>query len=265
MSEPSTTIIRSTSRSNSSTGTVCLIALALLAIVPGHAEADDDPLRTVAVADPYLEMHTGPGRGYPIFHVVDRGESVEIIMQRTDWYQVRAENGVEGWVDRAQMELTLQPDGQEVSFEQAKLDDFTNAKWEAGIMAGDFGGANIISLYTGYSLNPHVSIEVWGSQILGNFSNGWMGNVNVVHETWPDWRVSPFFTLGAGVIHTSPKSTIIQGEDRTDQIGHVGAGVRFYATRRFSLRAEYKSYVVFTSRDENEEVEEWKLGFAFFF
>ena len=35
-------------------------------------------------------------------------------------------------------------------------------------------------------------------------------------------------------------------------------------TRRFLLRAEYKSYVVFTSRDENEEVEEWKVGFAFF-
>ncbi len=265
MSELSTTTIRSTSRSNSSAWTVCLVALALLAITPGQAAAADDPLRTVAVADPYLELHTGPGRGYPVFHVVDRGESVEIIMQRTDWYQVRAENGVEGWVDRVQMELTLQPDGEQVSFEQADLDDFTNAKWEVGIMAGDFGGANIISLYTGYSLNPYVSIEVWGSQILGNFSNGWMGSVNVVHETWPDWRVSPFFTLGAGIIRTSPKSTIIQGEDRTDQIGHVGAGVRFYATRRFSLRAEYKSYVVFTSRDENEEVEEWKLGFAFFF
>ena len=46
-------------------------------------------------------MRTGPGRGYPIFHVIDRGESVDIIMQRTDWYQVRAENGKEGWVDRA--------------------------------------------------------------------------------------------------------------------------------------------------------------------
>jgi len=92
-----------------------------------------------------------------------------------------------------------------------------------------------------------------------------MGSVNVVHETWPEWRFSPFFTLGAGVIHTSPKSTIIQGEDRTDQVGHVGAGLRIYASRRFLFRAEYKSYVVFTSRDENEEVEEWKVGFAFFF
>jgi hypothetical protein len=241
------------------------IAVALLAINPGFAEAAEKELRTVAVADPYLEMHTGPGRGYPKFHVVDRGEQVRIVKQRTHWYLVRTDKGIEGWVDQAQMELTLKPDGSQVEFEVADQDDFTNAKWEAGVMAGDFGGANIISMYGGYSLNPYVSVEVWGSQILGNFSNGWMANVNVVHETWPDWRVSPFFTLGAGYIHTSPKSTIIQGEDRDDQIGHVGAGVRFYATRRFLLRAEYKSYVVFTSRDDNEEVEEWKLGFAFFF
>ena len=265
MSEPSTTTIQSPSRSNCFAWLICLVATAVLATLPGHAEAADEELRRVAVADPYLEMHTGPGRGYPIFHVVDRGEQVEIVLQRTDWYLVRTNRGTEGWVDQAQMELTLKPDGSEVEFKQADLDDFTNAKWEAGVLAGDFGGANIVSLYGGYSLNPHVSVEVWGSQILGNFSNGWMGSVNVVHETWPDWRVSPYFTLGAGVIHTEPKSTIIQGEDRTDQIGHVGAGFRIYATRRFLLRAEYKSYVVFTSRDDNEEVEEWKAGFAFFF
>ena len=220
---------------------------------------------SVSVADPYLELHTGPGAGFPIFHVIDRGESVEIIMRRTDWFQVRGPDGKEGWVDRAQMERTLQPGGSEIEFAQADQQDFTDAKWEFGLLTGDFGGANVISLYGGYSLNPNVAIEVWGSQILGNFSNGWMGSVNVVHETWPDWRFSPFFTLGAGIIHTSPKSTIVQGEDRTDEVGHVGVGLRVYATRRFLLRVEYKSYVVFTSRDENEEVEEWKAGFAFFF
>jgi len=219
----------------------------------------------VAVADPYLEMHTGPGRGYPIFHVVDRGESIEIIKQRTDWFLVRDADGDEGWVDQDQMELTMNPDGSEVDFARAGLEDFTNSKWEMGVLAGDFGGANIVSLYGGYSLNPHVSVEVWGSQILGNFSNGWTASVNVVHETWPDWRVSPFFTLGAGMIWTEPKSTIIQGEDRNDQIGHAGAGFRVYVTRRFLFRAEYRTHVVFTSRNDNEEVEEWKVGFAFFF
>jgi len=264
MSELSTTIIPSTSHSNF-VWLACLIFITLQAFAPGQVKAADEELRSVVVADPFLEMHTGPGEGYPIFHVVDRGESVHIEMQRTGWFLVRAEDGKEGWVDQAQMEMTLKPDGSAVEFSRATLEDFTNAKWETGILAGDFGGANIISLYGGYSFNPNVSLEVWGSQILGNFSNGWMGSVNVVHEAWPEWRYSPFFTLGAGVIHTSPKSTIVGGEDRTDEIAHVGVGVRIYTARRFLLRVEYKSYVVFTSRDENEEVEEWKAGFAFFF
>ena len=114
MSEPSTTIIPTTSLSNS--WRVCLVALALLAVTSATAEAADDKLRTVAVADPYLEMHTGPGRGYPIFHVVDRGDSVQIVMQKTYWYQVITEKGVTGWVSYEQMELTLNPDGSEVDF-----------------------------------------------------------------------------------------------------------------------------------------------------
>ena len=268
MSEPSITTIPSTpqlTRSSPSRfgGLVAVVVLQILLAASPIQAADE--YRSVAVADPYLELHTGPGRGYPIFHVVDRGESVEIIMQRTDWFLVRTDDAKEGWVNREQMEKTLQPDGEQVSFARTGIEDFTNARWETGVLAGDFGGANIISIYGGYSLNPFVSVEVWGSQILGNFSNGWMGSVNVVHEAWPDWRISPFFTLGAGVIRAEPKSTIIQAEDRTDEIGHVGAGFRIYTTRRFLLRAEYKSYVVFTSRDENEEVEEWKVGFAFFF
>jgi hypothetical protein len=242
------------------------LAAFVFQLIPyGNVQAAEKALRQVAVADPYLEMHTGPGRGYPVFHVVDRGQSVSIVMQRTDWYLVRNDSGDEGWVDRAQMELTIAADGSFFDAALTTLEDFTNAKWEIGLLAGDFGGSNSVAAYGSYSLNPHVSVEIWGTQILGNSSNGWMGNVNVVHETFPDWWVSPFFTLGGGVIHTSPKTTIVQGEDRTDQIGHVGAGFRIYGTRRFVLRAEYKSYVVFTSRDDNEEIEEWKVGFAYFF
>ncbi len=264
MWERSTTTTRSTHRPTRSFWPVVLLLFLGQAFTPAFAQATGE-YRTVSVADPYLELHTGPGAGYPIFHVIDRGETVEIVVRRTDWFQVRGPDGTEGWVDRAQMERTLQPAGSVIEFAQADQQDFTEATWEMGVLTGDFGGANIISVYGGYSLNPNVAVEVWGSQILGNFSNGWMGSVNVVHETWPDWRISPFFTLGTGMIHTEPKSTIVQGEDRTDQIAHAGAGVRVYATRRFLLRAEFKSYVVFTSRDDNEEVEEWKLGFAFFF
>jgi hypothetical protein len=45
----------------------------------------------------------------------------------------------------------------------------------------------------------------------------------------------------------------------------VGLGLRMYLTKRILVRAEYSSYLTFTSREVNEELDEWKAGFAFFF
>ncbi|MEE8236382.1 MAG: SH3 domain-containing protein, partial [Gammaproteobacteria bacterium] len=95
-----------------------LVLILSQAFTTGLAEAADE-YRTVSVADPYLELRTGPGRGYPRFHVVDRGETVDILLRKTDWFKVRAPNGKEGWVDRDQLELTLQPGGQEIKFARA--------------------------------------------------------------------------------------------------------------------------------------------------
>ena len=53
--------------------------------------------------------------------------------------------------------------------------------------------------------------------------------------------------------------------DRTDQTAYVGGGVRYYLTRRFFVRGEYKAHEIFTKRNANQQVDEWKLGFAFFF
>ena len=41
----------------------------------------------VFVTEPYLELRTGPGRGYPITQVVPRAESVDILKRRTDYFK----------------------------------------------------------------------------------------------------------------------------------------------------------------------------------
>ena len=79
MSEPSTTTIPSTRQPIKSALFGFLGAVVLQIFLAAAAHADDHEYRSVVVADPYLEMHTGPGRGYPIDHVVDRGETVKII------------------------------------------------------------------------------------------------------------------------------------------------------------------------------------------
>jgi hypothetical protein len=241
-----------------------VLSLVQFAIAAQAAGAERQP-REVTIADPYIELHTGPGRGYPIFFVAERGERIALLKRRTEWFQVQVARGQEGWVHFEQLTTTLEPDGEPFDLPALGFDDYTARKWEVGALYGDFGGANVIATYGSRSFTPNLSGELWLSQALGRFSDSTMVTMNIVHLMYPDWRASPYFSLGAGVIKTEPKATLVATSDRTDSVAQVGAGVRVYLTRRFVFRGEYKTHVVFTSRNDNEEVREWKAGFSFFF
>ena len=241
-----------------------VLSLSQLAIAT-EATGAERQSREVTIADPYIELHTGPGRGYPIFFVAERGEAIALLRRRTEWFQVRVARGQEGWVHFEQLTTTMTPHGEPFHVPALGFSDYAARRWEVGALYGDFGGANVIGAYGSRSFTPNLSGEMWVSQALGRFSDSTMATVNIVHLMYPDWRASPYFTLGAGVIKTEPKATLVATTDRTDSMALAGAGVRVYLTRRFVFRAEYKAHVVFTSRDDNEEVSEWKAGFSFFF
>jgi len=237
----------------------------LLALFSAGARADE-PLPKVVVADPFIELHTGPGRGYPIFHVIERGQEVTIVKRRTDWFQVRSDRDVAGWVARGQMLATLEPTGEPLDLKEPTRENYMSRRWQGGVMGGDFGGASLISVFGGYAFSDNLAIELTLNHMPGDLSNAFSATLGLTHVFAPEWRLSPYFTLGTGLIYIEPKTTLVSTEDRTDQIGYVGVGLQFYLTRRFMLRSEYRKNIVFTSRNDNEEIDEWKyLGFACFF
>ena len=241
----------------------CLLALAVLAAVPGGASARET--LQVFVNAPYLELHTGPGRGYPVFNVVGRGDSIDVLKRFTDWYKVRTERGVEGWVAQRDMLSTVLADGSPFTFNLGDRAGFTSHRFEAGVfLYGDYGGASEISAYWSYSLTSSLAVEITAGEFLGSAANGSLADIGLAHVFLPEKRFSPFVTLGTGFVHTEPKATLVQPSDRTDQSAFAGAGFRFYLTRRFFLRGEYRNHIVFTKRNQNEQVDEWKFGFAFF-
>lgn len=253
-------------------GTAGLLSMVLLlSMLPaglpaGSALAGESV--TVEVADPYLELHTGPGAAYPVFHVAERSARLVILKRRTDWFKVRVVAGRfagrEGWAAREAMTRTLVAAGVPLRIAQAGPADFSTRRWELGVLGGDFEGARVIAWYGAHAFSANLSVEVSLSQVLGDFSDSLSGGAGVVMQPFPRWRASPFFTLGTGIIDTNARKTVVEARDSTDQISHVGVGLRFYLGRRFLLRAEYRNYVIFTSRDDNKEIDEWRGGFAFF-
>jgi hypothetical protein len=242
-----------------------LLASALLALLaPWRGAAARDYLQ-LFITQPYLQLHTGPGRGYPVTQVVERGAAVDVLYSHTEWYKVRTERGIEGWANGRDLQLATLADGTPFHIDLGTRDGFTSHRWETGVFAGAYAGATLIAAYQALSLTDNLKVELQLSQFLGNLSNGYLVDLGLTHVFVPEWRFSPFVTLGGGYERTSPKVTLALPANSTNQTAYVGVGARFYLTRRFFLRGDYRSHEVFTSRDSNEVKKEWKLGFAFFY
>lgn len=241
-----------------------LLAL-LLCMVPILGQAAPRELLQLFVTEPFLELHTGPGRGYPVAEVVARGESVDVLFRRTEWFRVRTERGVEGWAaERALLSTTL-ANGSPFTFERGDRHGFQAHRWEGGILTGDYAGATLVEGFMARSLTDNLKVELYAGQFLGNLSNGYVADLGLNHVFMPNWRISPFVTLGTGVEHTEPKATLVRPRNQNYQTAYAGVGARYYLTRRFFLRAEYRHHTVFTKSDANEVKQEWKIGFAFFY
>jgi hypothetical protein len=222
------------------------------------------------IADPYIELHTGPGRGYPIYYIEERDAWIEIISRKTDWFKVKTVKGKEGWVNMEQLKLTLSPDGEPTRIKEATIEEFSSHHWELGVIGGDFEGYQVTTLYGGYALTPNFSVKISASKLFGDYANGEMINTSLVMHPFPNWRVSPYFALGTGVIKRNPDTTLTQERDQIDQLAHMELGARVYLARRFVFRMQYSNYVIFQSQapgrpDDNQEIDEWKAGFAVFF
>jgi len=230
----------------------------------------------LTIADPFIEMHTGPGDRYPIFHVLDRGQKIVILKRKTRWYKIRSasevpgENSDEktGWVSKQQLQQTLLPSGQQLQLTEEDQDDFVKRQWELGVTTGQLENAPILSIYGGYLFTENFSAELTLGHSVGSVSSSNMYKLNLLIQPFPKWGFSPFFTLGAGTIQVKPNATLIDPADKNNAMSQVGFGIKTYLSRQFILRFEYNEYIIYSAnndKDENEDIGEWKLGFVIFF
>lgn len=247
---------------------VALAAIVVLLIAP-PAQAADEPPEQVQVADAFLELHTGPGRGFPVFHVAGRGERVEILLRHTDWFKVRVNRDLhnikEGWVSRAQMETTLTQAGLRKTFRDVLLDDYLHRRVEMGMAAGRFKNEPVLKLWTAYRLSETLSVEATVGQVQGVFAGTDFWHLGVNAEPWSDKRLSPFIGIGLGKFKNIPNTSLVSSIPTDAKLASAVAGVRWHLTDRFVLRADVSLYTAFVADTRASEYSAFTAGLSFFF
>lgn len=235
------------------------------AALAGHAADKDASAERLQVAGPFLEMHTGPGRGYPVFYVVERSQWITVELRHTDWYRVRAESGQVGWVPRAQIETTLTEAGGSKTLRDVLIDDYLGRRVEFGGAWGRFKTEPMLKLWTQVRLGESLGVELAAAQVQGLFSGTDFWHVSLTSEPWSDRRLSPFFSIGLGRFKNIPNSSLVDAVPTDAKLAHATLGLRWYLGGRFVARLDASIYTAFVADSRSTEYRAVTAGIAFFF
>ena len=227
----------------------------------------DDPSGTerLTVADPFLEIHTGPGRGYPVFFVVPRGEAIVVTMRRTDWYRVRTPEGREGWVNRRQLQTTLTEAGSTRTFRDQVVDDYLARRVELGAAWGRFERDPMLKAWSRYRLSDTLGVEGTVGQVQGAFSGSSFWRLDLSAEPWSDRRLSPSVSVGFGNFRNVPNASLVGIVNTDARLATASVGLRYYLGERFVLRADCTLYTAFVGDTRSIEYRSVTAGLSFFF
>ncbi len=238
--------------------------LAVLAIIAAPQAAFAETTR-LTVVDAYAELHTGPGRGYPVFQVIERGQHFTLLKRRTEWFLVESEDGTRGWMPLHAVEAAEDVTGARVSFGGAGREQWEARRIELGFMAGDFDGDPVFGVRGAWQVGEHFALETGYSHAAGTFSSTSFYFLNLQVLPFTVGRFVPFVTLGAGWMENEPKRTLVDAEPVEGWAGNAGLGARAWFARRFAVRADVRQYVFTRDVNNNDDFTEFALGFSVFF
>ncbi len=246
-------------------GTIAIACACLFTPATGaHAQSTTQGER-VTVADPFLELHTGPGRGYPVTHVAEREEWVDIELRHTDWYKVRTASGKTGWVHRKQLQATITQAGGRKTFRDTLLDDYLRRRVEAGAAWGQFSREPMLKAVGSFRFTDTLALEGSLGQVQGLYSGSDFWHVNLMVEPWSHRRLSPYAGVGFGAFHNIPNDSLVGAVTTDAKLANAVFGLRWHVSERFMVRADYTLHTAFVADTRSQEFRAVTLGLSFFF
>jgi SH3-like domain-containing protein len=230
----------------------------------GWFGTSETPRTLLTITDPYVEVRTGPGRGFPITQVAARSETIEVLLRYTDWYKVRTDRGYEGWVHRQQLLTTLT--ATQRPFRDALVEDVLRRRGEVGASIGRFESEPMLKVWGAYRLTEGgLAVEASVGQVQGVFSGSDFWQIGLRMEPWVEQRWSPFFGIGVGRFRNVPNTSLVAAVNTEANMANVHAGLRYRITERFMAHADFGIYTANVSDTRNEEFSAMNLGVAFTF
>ena len=229
-----------------------------------RAPGDEALVRVLAEQ---ADVHTGPGFGFRVVYVAARGEVLPAIGRSTtdNWFRVQLPDGTYGWLLGDQV-FPLDVDASEehrgpsiwkrmgdaVFSPSPLLDGRIGLTFSAGLLGGD----GMFLFRPAVVLEPHVTLEGFVGETVGNQLDViyYGGGFNAF--VWPASPVTPFVAAAGGGARGNKKA-----DQFTITAGHysmvnVGGGLLIALKKRLTLRGDARHYVIFDA-NHTQRIQEY--------
>ena len=241
------------------------------------AHADDQALaRVIAEA---ASVRTGPGFGYRVVYRANQGEVLTVIGRATKdhWFRVELPDGTYGWIlgDEVfplDVDMAAAHEGPSIwrRFSHAVfspsplMTENVTFTFSAGVLGGD----GMFLFRPAVLLAPHVSLEAFVGETVGN-------QVDVIYTgggfnafLFPTSPLTPFVGGAAGGAFGRPKAdqfaVTMQGQSLNYSMVNVGGGLVASFKKRITLRGDVRHYVIFNA-NHTQRIQEFSGALAVFF
>jgi len=198
------------------------------------------------VSASYVEIKSGPGKGYPIIYIAEKDELVDFTAVRTDWYQVRTEDGHFGWINKSDMpnQLEILDDSFEFT-DEAKKVAARSKPIDIGFSSGIMNDEPTVNLFIKRHQSYFMSLEAELGFTRGlNDRQDYLA-FSVLAHPFIEFTYQPHIIVGLGRMRVESLDSTTNTR-YVDQgfMGKAGVGFTRNLSKRLNIRGDITQYSV---------------------
>lgn len=214
----------------------------------------------VTVEQAYVDVHTGPGIGFPVFTVIERGHRFNVLAEQGPWFKVQSDRQEVGWVAGEAIAVDAVNHSPRVSFAAAEHAYNSARNYMVGVDGGMLWRDYVYRLSGSYHMLKGLHMDMMYAQSAGLYMMSNYYSVGLQWYLWSEQRFSPSLFVAGGELQGNPRATLYPA--LKTQAGFVSGGlsVRMRMTDRFFIRTGVGIVSIQQSKVSQPNFWEWQIG-----
>lgn len=167
----------------------------------------------------FLELHSGPSDAFPVFYVVEQGQSAQLVEQQSQWYLLQVGDQVRGW---ASVESLYDAIG---GFVPARS-SLKHGRKKIALGYGMFQQSGEFGIGAGYRILPKLDVMLDYKKIVDNVSSSSAMQFRLDVPMLAS-ILTPTAMIGVGVLNNQPSSLLAGGKQEQSQYILYGVGLKY--------------------------------------